>query len=104
MVSILKKLFGTGPDVNFKELKNKGALIVDVRTSAEFNSGHIKDALNVPLDTISSQVQMIKKRNKPVIVVCASGIRSGMAVKVLTREGIEAYNGGAWKLLKGKLA
>lgn len=104
MLKILKKLFGAGPSVNFKELREKGAVIIDVRTSAEFKAGHIKDALNVPLDTVSRQLQMIKKINKPVIAVCRSGSRSGMAVNILKKAGIEAYNGGAWDLLKRKIA
>ena len=64
MLNLLKKLFGAGPSVNFKELTEEGALIVDVRTVAEFKTGHIKDAVNVPLDTISKELHMIKKINK----------------------------------------
>lgn len=103
MLSILKKLFDAGPSVNFKELTKKGAVIVDVRTAAEFKTGHINDAINVPLDTISRQLPMIKKINKPVIAVCRSGNRSGIAVSVLKNAGIVAYNGGAWELLKRKI-
>ncbi len=104
MLKILKKLFRAEPSVNFKELTEKGAVIVDVRTPAEFKAGHIKEAINVPLDTVSRQLQMIKKINKPVIAVCRSGSRSGMAINILKKAGIEAYNGGAWDLLKRKIA
>lgn len=104
MLNILRKLSGARHPINFKELKDRGALIFDVRTSAEFKTGHIRDALNVPLDTINRQLEMIKKINKPVIAVCRSGSRSRMAVNILKKAGIEAYNGGAWHLLKRKIA
>lgn len=104
MMNILKQLFGGGPPVNFKELKEKGAVIVDVRTVAEYKTGHIKDALNIPLDTINRQLDKIKKINKPVIAVCRSGSRSSIAVHIFKKAGIEAYNGGAWDLLKRKIA
>lgn len=104
MLDILKRLFGAGPSVNFRELKEKGAVIIDVRTVAEFKRGHIKDAVNMPLDTISKQLDKIKKINKPVIAVCRSGNRSGAAVNILKKAGIEAHNGGAWDILKRKIA
>jgi phage shock protein E len=104
MLNLLKKLFGIGPTVNFKELTEKGAVIVDVRTVNEFKTGHIKDAVNVPLNTISKQLHIIKKFNKPVIAVCRSGNRSGIAVDIFKKAGIESYNGGAWDLLKRKIS
>ena len=104
MLNILKKLFGSSSTVNYKELMEKRVVIVDVRTVEEFKTGHIKDALNVPLDTISKQLPLIKKINKPVIAVCRSGLRSGVAVNILKNAGIEAYNGGAWDVLKRKIA
>lgn len=103
MLTLLKKVFGSNQPVNFKELTEKGAVIVDVRTVAEFKTGHLKDAVNMPLDTISGQLQKIKKINKPVITVCRSGSRSGVATNILKKEGIEAYNGGAWDILKRKI-
>ena len=60
--------------------------MVDVRTVAEFKTGHIKDSVNVPLDTISKEPHMIKKINKPVIAVCRSGKRSSMAVNILKKK------------------
>ena len=104
MLNILKKIFGVGQSVNFKDLTEKGAVVVDVRTVAEFKTGHIKNAVNVPLDKISTQLSLIKKINKPVIAVCRSGGRSGIAVNILKKAGIEAYNGGAWDMLKRKIA
>ena len=82
---------------------NRGAQIVDVRSEREFQSGHIEGAVNVPLDGLSKNLAKIQK-SKPVITCCASGVRSGMARRILKSNGfIEVVNGGAWVKLKGKL-
>ena len=101
MINIFKKLFGPGTD--YKSLVSNGAIIIDVRTAAEFQSGHIKISKNIPLDKIPSQVDKIKQMNKPVICVCRSGMRSSSATSILKTNGIETYNGGAWDSLDIKL-
>ena len=98
----IKKIFG-GTTVNYKELVSNGAIIVDVRTTGEFKAGHIPGSKNFPLDNIRTKVAELKKLNKPVITVCRSGARSGMAKGILKSAGIEVYNGGAWTSLKSKI-
>jgi phage shock protein E len=102
MLGFIKKLFGTGTD--FKSLVQQGAVIVDVRTSGEFNSGHIKGAVNIPVDSIRNKIKDLKKKGKPIITCCASGMRSSSAVGILKQNGIEAYNGGAWNSLSNKIS
>lgn len=102
MLGFLKKLFG-GTTVDFKELVNNGAIIVDVRSPGEYKTGHIKGSKNFPLDSIRSKVNDLKKTNKPVITVCRSGARSGMAKGILKSAGIEVYNGGPWFSLQNKI-
>jgi len=102
MLGFLKKIFG-GTTINYKELVSNGAIIVDVRTSGEFKAGHIPGSKNFPLDNIRTKVAELKKLNKPVITVCRSGARSGMAKGILKSAGIEVYNGGAWTSLKSKI-
>ncbi len=102
MLGFLKKIFG-GTTINYKELVTNGAIIVDVRTSGEFKAGHIPGSKNFPLDNIRTKVADLKKLNKPVITVCRSGARSGMAKGILKSAGIEVYNGGAWTSLKSKI-
>ncbi|GCD77988.1 sulfurtransferase [Thermaurantimonas aggregans] len=89
--------------VDFKALKEKGAIIIDVRTPAEYASGHIKGSRNIPLDQISKYVNELKIARKPVITCCRSGARSGAAANILKANGIEAYNGGPWDSLKAKI-
>lgn len=99
MLNFLKSLF-VKERIDFSELIKNGALIVDVRTSQEFSSGHAKNARNIPLQTLDSKINSLKKKSVPIITCCASGIRSGKAAKILNAKGIEAYNAGPWKNLK----
>ncbi|MBU2914541.1 MULTISPECIES: rhodanese-like domain-containing protein [Reichenbachiella] len=81
-------------------LKN-GAVIVDVRSPAEFQGGHVAGAHNYPLDRIGSQLEGLKAAGKPVVFCCASGMRSGRATSQAKSAGITAYNGGGWMSLNG---
>ena len=101
-MSLLKKLFGI-KIINFNQLLEDGACIIDVRTPGEFNSGNIKGSTNVPLDQIQSNIKEIEKLNKGVIFCCASGVRSGQATSIAKSRGIESYNGGGWRSLNSKL-
>ena len=95
MFSFFKKLFGNNEEALLEAIRN-GAIIVDVRSQGEFSQGHVKGSKNIPLNEIASKVSQIQKWNKPVITVCASGARSGMAKRTLKANGIEVYNGGSW--------
>jgi len=88
------------PKTDMSKLIKEGAVIVDVRTKAEYQSGHIHGSKNIPLDRIKNEAASLKRLNKPVITVCRSGARSGVAKAVLASAGIEVYNGGAWTSLK----
>lgn len=86
-----------------KDFKSRGAVIIDVRTPSEYNQGAIAGSKNIPLQSINGKISEIKKINKPIIVCCASGMRSGSAAAILTAHGIEAINGGGWASLSKKL-
>lgn len=83
-----------------KELMAGGAVLVDVRTSGEYSSGHIEKAINVPLDRISGISKKVGK-DKDVIVYCQSGSRSSAAKRELKSMGYsKVYNLGGigrWK-------
>lgn len=64
-----------------------GALVVDVRTVAEFNSGHYPNARNIPVDEVSKRVDEFGDKNQTIIVYCASGGRSGSAKSFLESIG-----------------
>ena len=94
MFEFLKRLFGGGTDI--KVLLLEGAIILDVRTKAEYKRGHIKGSINMPLPKIDRQIKQLQKYNKPIITCCASGRRSGVAATRIKAYGLEAHNGGAW--------
>ena len=102
MLNAIKSILGFGPKVDYAELVKNGAQIIDVRSKGEFSSGHIKGSVNIPLDAIGSSMKKIKK-DKPVITVCASGMRSGIAKGQLKSAGYEAYNGGSWAGFQNKI-
>lgn len=103
MISTIKNLLGFGPKVDFKDLVQNGAQIIDVRTRGEYASGHIKGSVNIPLNELSSQIKKIKK-DKAVITCCASGMRSASAKAQLKAMGFtEVHNGGGWYSLNNKL-
>ncbi len=69
-------------------LLNQGAVLVDVRTEAEFDGGHVIDAKHVPQDELAQGGELLKKyRDKVVITCCESGMRSGAAARVLQAQG-----------------
>lgn len=103
MLTFLKTLLGIAPSVDFKELMNNGAQIIDVRTKGEFESGHIKGSVNIPLQVLDSNLAKLKK-DKPLITCCASGMRSASAKGILKGKGFsDVHNGGGWSSLQSKI-
>lgn len=103
MIQKLKQLLGFGPKVDLAALVKSGAQIIDVRTKNEYQQGHIHGSVNIPLQTLQSSLNKIKK-DKPVITCCASGMRSSSAKNILKSGGFkEVYNGGGWYSLDNKI-
>ena len=102
-MGLLSMLGFGGKSESVAEFIDKGAVIIDVRTVGEFQSGHIKGSKNIPLDNIFSKVNEIKRLEKPVIVCCRSGMRSAQAASILKNRGIDVMNGGGWQSLESKL-
>ena len=101
-MGILDFLFGNKNKI-IKDFATRGAVIVDVRTKGEFSGGAIPGSKNIPLQQIGNRVSEIEKWNKPVILCCASGMRSGSATGILKSKGIQVVNGGGWVSLSKKL-
>ena len=100
MVNFLKKLFGLKPGPDLGALIAGGATIIDVRTKGEYQGGHLKKSLNLPLDTLPAGLGKLDK-TRPVITCCASGMRSAAARGILQKQGFsEVYNGGSWLRLR----
>lgn len=95
-MDFLKKMFRMKTKEDFKKMIEEGGTIIDVRTPAEFQSGHPKGAINIPLQNLENKIKDIKKMKQPIIVCCASGMRSASAKAILEQHGIEAHNAGPW--------
>ena len=103
MLNQIKQLLGFGPQADFAALAKSGAQIIDVRTKDEYQQGHIRGSVNLPLQTLQNNLTKIKK-DKPVITCCASGMRSASAKGILISNGYtEVHNGGGWSSLKNKI-
>ena len=97
-MGIFSNIFGGG-SAQVEEALQNGAKIIDVRTPQEFQMGHVKGSDNIPLQNINGHIDKLRKLNKPVVLCCASGARSGQATSILKQHGIDAHNGGSWSNL-----
>jgi phage shock protein E len=105
MFDFLKKIMGGGPDVDFRQMVKDGALILDVRTPGEFAGGHIKGAINIPVDQLRSNLNKLKNKDQVIITCCASGMRSSSARGLLQQAGYtHVHNGGGWNGLLDKIS
>lgn len=94
--------FQTLDDGLDKLIKN-GAIILDVRTEKEFETGHIEGSLNISLGTIRERYIELDPE-KTYITVCSHGLRSVKVESILKEKGFKkVYNGGAWSDLQKSL-
>jgi len=99
---LLKKRFFDTTD--YKALLVEGAIIVDVRSPAEFYGGNIENSLNIPVGELMNKLDYLKDKNQTIITCCASGMRSGAAKQLLVAKGYtNVINGGGWSSLNAKI-
>lgn len=73
-------------------INRDNALVLDIRDSTEFKKGHIVDALNVPHAQITTRIDDLNEhKNRPIVLVCKDGQRSGMAGKELHKRGYQVF-------------
>ena len=70
----------------------EGALLLDVRSPEEFKAGHIDGAVNIPVQDLEARMGEVGARERPVVVYCHSGMRSGRAAQVLRHAGYSAVH------------
>jgi rhodanese-related sulfurtransferase len=71
-------------------INREDALVVDVREPNEFAAGHLPNARHIPLNAMGKRIgELDKYKDKPLIVVCHSGSRSGSACSALRKSGFE---------------
>ena len=81
--------------IRAQEIINESAsyLIIDVRTAEEYESGHLNNAINIPVDEINSTLDISK--DTILFVYCRSGARSKIAAEALIDLGYTVYDLGA---------
>lgn len=85
-------------------LYNRGALMLDVRTEAEYKTGFLGEARHIPVADVKSKLNSLESfKEKDVIVYCQTGARSASVANTLVKNGFtQVYNlrGGilAWKM------
>lgn len=78
------------------KIKYPEGTIVDVRTPSEFRGGSVSGAKNIPLNEISDRLNELKAMKTPLILCCASGMRSGQAEVFLKNKNVDCFNAGSW--------
>ncbi len=103
---------GVNPGEATLLINREDALVLDVREMDEFASGHLPDAKSMPLSKLADRLgELDKYKDKPLIVCCASGMRSGKACGELKKAGfsrlfnlsggIDAWVGAGYPIKKG---
>lgn len=100
---LTRKYAEVGPAEAARMMSHEEPLLLDVREVNEYREGHLRDAKHIPLPQLASKLDQLEAwKDKPVIVYCRTGSRSGMACNQLAKQGFtKLYNlaGGimAWK-------
>lgn len=102
---IVPALAGSGNPAQAKQawtMIEDGALLIDVRTKQEFDAGHLEGAVNIDWQDTNALANAIgDDPERPVVVYCRSGNRSGKAKKVLDQKGYNhIFNGTGFEALK----
>lgn len=83
------------------ELIAQGALLVDVRSQAEFDAGHLEGALLIPHTDVAARLSEFgPDKDRSIVLYCRSGNRAGIAEKVLAAHGFtNIHNAGGYEAL-----
>jgi len=99
--------FLKGADINsgLKEYEQtEGALLLDVRTPAEYREGRIPGSKNIPLDELGNIASLVPEKDRPLFLYCYSGARSRQAVALLQSMGYSRVkNLGGIAAYRGKV-
>ena len=71
------------------EMQSQGALVVDVRNPDEWNDGHVKGALHIPVDDVLMEADEKLPKDRDLLLICAAGVRSGLGCEMLSALGYD---------------
>jgi phage shock protein E len=108
LIFMVMRRSGQVPKKQAAEYMKHGALVIDVRSPREFNSGHLSQAHNMPVDDIEGLMpEKVKDKNRVILIHCQTGLRSKKAKDRLERIGYKnVFNLGsyerAFKIVSGR--
>ncbi len=79
-----------------QSLLDRGGVVVDVRSLEEYDQGHVPGSTHLPLHLLAPLALERLPKDCPILLCCASGARSHMAVQHLRHLGFDAHNLGPW--------
>lgn len=78
----------TGQELVQRQAAGEKVLVIDVRTPAEFASGHVPGAINLPVEALTGTESVLRDwKQGPVVLYCKSGRRAGIAAALLEKQG-----------------
>jgi rhodanese-related sulfurtransferase len=81
---------GVTPSEVVRLINREKAVVIDVCEPAEYQTGHVGGAKNIPLGELEAKLPgAVKNKATPVVLVCAAGVRSGRAVGIAKKLGYE---------------
>ncbi len=97
-MGFFSRLFGGGGDTTaLQEALRDGAIVLDVRSLAEYASGHMPGSHNIAVQELGRRITEVRKWNRPVVLCCRSGARSAQAMTILQAADVACINGGSWQ-------
>ncbi len=104
LILMLISAFTCGQDksIDKNTAFNPDNILIDVRSPQEYESGHIQNAKNIPVDKIAEDIKyFVPDKEKTIVIYCQSGRRSEIAEKILKDLGYKnVINAGSYKDLK----
>ncbi len=96
MLILRQQSFATEEQV--RTAMQNAAKVIDVRTPQEYASGHLPNAVNIPVDELQARIgQFVPKKEQPLLLHCASGMRSGQGKAILEKLGYtQVFNVGSY--------
>jgi phage shock protein E len=89
---VLFRRVGKTSSEDAHRLVKDGALLLDVRTQAEFSERHLPQAVNIPVQELDQRMAELESKQRPIVVYCRSGHRSGQATRMLEAAGFSAVH------------
>jgi rhodanese-related sulfurtransferase len=91
---MIRQTFQGGGEVGTLEatqlINRRDAVVLDVREAAEYAAGHLPNAKHIPLGQLASRLKELEKfKERPIVITCASGTRSGSALSLLKKNGFK---------------